>query len=131
MARINYLNSEIMNFNIDTIIPAQQQVFDSQGIHSASKSSERIQHIYDEAFHLFTKLAHPVGIVAKVEINEFNEIYFGEGKNEKNNVLIDIYPRAEHLTLFALTLGKGVSSKIESLFQENEYPTGYMLDSIA
>ncbi len=131
MARINYPNLEIMNFNINEIIPTQEKVFDSQGVNPASKFSEKIQGMYGESLHLFTTLANPVSIVAKVGMDEFEEIYCGEGKNEKDNVLMHIYPRAENLELFALTIGEEVSTKIEFLFQENEFPMGYMLDSIA
>lgn len=131
MARINCPNLEIMNFNINEILPSREKVFDSQGVNPALKISERIEEMYKESLQLFTQLAHPVGIVAEVGKDEFADIYRGEGNNEKNNILINIYPRAEHLKLFALTIGKKVSAKIELLFQENEYPTGYMLDSIA
>jgi hypothetical protein len=80
---------------------------------------------------MFTTLANPVSIVAKVGMEEFEDIYLGEGNNEKDNVLMHVYPRAENLELFALTIGEEVSTKIELLFHENEYPLGYMLDLIA
>jgi hypothetical protein len=131
MARINSLNLEIMNFNINEIIPTQEKVFASQGIPSASKISEKTLGVYVKSLHLFTELAHPVGMVTKVGIDEFADIYLGEGKNKIDSMLINIYPRAEHLNLYALTIGEEVSTKIELLFQENEYPMGYMLDSIA
>ena len=131
MVRINYPNLEIMNFKINEIIPTQEKVFDSQGVNPASKISEKIQGMYSESLHLFTKLARPAGMVAKVGMDEFADIYIGEGKNEIDNILINIYPRAENLNLFALTIGEEVSTKIELLFQENEFPMGYMLDSIA
>jgi len=120
-----------MNININDIIPNQERVFDSQGVNPASNVSEKMQDIYSESLHLFTKFAQPVAIVSNVGIDEFTDIYFGEGKNEIDNMLIKIYPRARQLSLFALTIGKEISMKIELLFQKDEFPLGYMLDSIA
>jgi hypothetical protein len=120
-----------MNFNINEIMPSREKVFDSQGVNPASKISEKMQDMYSESLHLFTKLAQPEGIIAEVNIDEFADIYYGEGKNEIDNILHNIYPRADHLKLFALTIGEEISTKINLLFQENEYPIGYMLDSIA
>ncbi len=131
MARINSLNLEIMNFNINEIIPTQQKVFESQGVNPASKISEKILDVYTKSLHVFTELAQPVSMVANVKMDEFADIYLGEGKNEIDSMLKNIYPRSEHLNLFALTIGEEVSTKIELLFQKNEYPMGYMLDSIA
>ena len=65
MTRINYLILEIMNFNINEIIPTKEKVFDSQGVNPASKISEKMQGMYTESLHLFTKLAQPAGIVAE------------------------------------------------------------------
>jgi hypothetical protein len=120
-----------MNFKIIEITPNREKVFKSQGINPASKISEKIQNMYTESLHLFTKMAKPACRVVKVEIDEFVDIYHGEGKNEIDNILLKIYPQADHLHLYALTIGEEISTKINLLFQENEYPVGYMLDSIA
>jgi hypothetical protein len=120
-----------MNININEIIPTQAAVFEAMGVNQASNNRHKLSGILSESLQLFTSLANPVNIVTKIGLDEFSEIYHGEGQNEEDNVLMHIYPRAENLELFALTLGEKVSTKIEDLFQENEYPTGYMLDSIA
>jgi len=131
MVRKNYPNLEIMDINIKDVIPNKKEVFDSQSVKPGSNTINKMQGILDESLRLFTSFANPVSLVSKVEMDDFVEIYSGEGKNEEDNVLMHIYPQAENLELFALTLGEKVSSEIEHLFQENEYPMGYMLDSIA
>lgn len=122
---------EILDFNVNDLLCTPEKVFSSQGAKPASNISERIQDIYRQSCHLFTQLAKPLAIVTNVGIDEFADIYSGEGYNEPDNILQNIYPRAEVLSLFALTIGEDISKKIELLFQENEFPLGYMLDSIA
>ena len=131
MARINYPASEIIHFNIEEILPTHEEVLNSQGIYPPSNVSDKIQDMYKASRLLFNELANPVGIVTQVEMNEFAEIYAGEGENDNDNLLRHLYPRAEQLALFALTIGEEVSTKIELLFQKNEFPVGYMLDTVA
>ena len=48
--------------------------------------------------------------------------------------LIKAYPKNDvddYLALFALTMGEEVSINIETLFQKNDFPIVYMLDTIA
>ena len=120
-----------MTINLKDIIPENTAVFESQGVNPHSKTVDKLQGILAESFDLFTSLAKPVSLVKSIEMDKFAKIYQGEGKNAKDNVLMHIYPQATNLALFALTLGEKVSTKIEDLFREHEYPMGYMLDSIA
>jgi hypothetical protein len=122
---------EIITFNINDLISTRDKVFVSQGVNPASDINEKIQEIYSLSSDLFTQLAQPVAIVSNVGIDEFADIYFGEGHNEINNILMKIYPRATYLSLFALTIGEEISTKIELLFQQNKFLLGYMLDTIA
>ena len=120
-----------MNINLNEIIPEKMEVFASQGVDPASKTVHKLQGILGESFDLFTSLAEPVSITSAIGIKDFEALYHGQGKNAGDNVLMHIYPRAENLAMFAITLGEKVSTKIEDLFAQNDYPMGYMLDSIA
>ena len=120
-----------MNININQIIPSHEDVFTSMGINPDSDSSKKLKGILHEAFQLFTSLADPVSFASKIELDKFTKLYNGEGQNDEDNVLMHIYPRSKNLELFALTLGEKVSTKIEHLFEDNDYPMGYMLDLIA
>ncbi|MCK4655215.1 MAG: hypothetical protein KAU01_12305, partial [Candidatus Cloacimonetes bacterium] len=55
----------------------------------------------------------------------------GEGTNSAETPVKRIFPKADGLALFALTMGKKVSEKIETLFKENDFALGSMLDNIA
>ena len=54
-----------------------------------------------------------------------------EGNNADDAILKEIYPEADHLSLFALTMGEKVSSIIEDFFDRNDYALAAMLDSVA
>jgi hypothetical protein len=127
MARIASQISAYMNIELDRLTPNLSMVFYDQGITSTRDISLKMKAIYQDSLDMFMELASPAAIYLQVSIEEFEEIFKGEDNNDTENVLQNIYPRAESLELFALTIGGKVSTKIESLFEENEYPLGYML----
>ena len=114
---------EKLSFSVPEITPKPERV--------SGKAESRVKAIQDQAFTLFSELARPVGILSEVSIPEFGEIFRGEGKNEVPVPLEDIFPRAERLALYALTLGEAVSSKISGLFESGDFTLGYLLDSVA
>ena len=120
-----------MNIDLEEITPSRDAVFESQGIKPGAQISAIIQSLYDEALRSFAELASPVALVHDVSKEMFADIYTGEGDNDKDSIVSNIFPRADHLRLFALTIGAEISARIESLFRENEYAVGYMLDSVA
>lgn len=123
--------NEIMNFAAEEIKPDRRAVLLCQGITSDVKISARIENILDQAMEIFLQKAQPVGIIREIPISDFANIYEGEGKNEGRTPVADIYPRAENLALFTLTMGEKVSTMIDELFKSNEFAEGCMLDSIA
>ncbi len=123
--------NEIMNFVIDEIKPDRRAVLLCQGITSEVKVSARIEDILDRAMQIFSQNAQPEGVIKEIEISEFASIYEGEGHNEDRTPVADIYPRADNLALFAVTMGEKVSAMIDGFFKSNEFAEGCMLDSIA
>jgi hypothetical protein len=77
------------------------------------------------------ELAHPAAIIQEMSQDVFKEVFKGEGNNEPDAPLASIYPRANHLALFAATLGDRLSQEITNLFASNDFARGYMLDSVA
>ncbi|MFQ6112651.1 MAG: vitamin B12 dependent-methionine synthase activation domain-containing protein, partial [bacterium] len=63
--------------------------------------------------------------------NDFQTVLRGEGQNAEDTPIAHIFPQADHLALFALTMGSDVSLKIEELFKNNDFALGSMLDSVA
>lgn len=111
--------------------PDRAEVLRGQGIPADAEVSERVSGIVEQALGLYGKLAEPSGIYAEVSPSEFAAIYEGEGLNEHPAPVEGIFPRADHLALFAVTLGEALSREIRDLFRENEPALGYMLDAVA
>jgi len=80
---------------------------------------------------LFSTNTQPAGMMSEVSKGEFELIFRGEGRNEEENPLAQIFPQADHLALFALTMGGPVSMKIEQLFKDNNFALGSILDAVA
>jgi len=122
---------QIIQISIDQIKPDPSGVFQSQGIPPGTSPPKKVKELYDSAEELFFKLAAPIGIIADISIEEFAKIYPGNGNNEPDTPLEHIFPRANHLALFAFTLGKEISREIQRQLEEKNLAKGYMLDTVA
>ena len=120
-----------VSFDPGEILPRREEVYRHQGIIDASRLRDRIHDIYLESMELFVDRAEPVGILSDVTVEEFGPIFEGEGKNAAETPLRRIYPRADHLALFALTLGADLGETVGELFDAREFALGTMLDSVA
>ncbi len=87
--------------------------------------------LFDEAFRILRETLAPRAVWQPIPRDRFLEVYAGEGLNATDTPLEHIYPRADTLCLFALTLGAEVSDAIDRLFAENDPATGYLLDLVA
>ncbi len=85
----------------------------------------------ERAIVLLSELAIPAGKLLGCSREEFSDIYHGEGNNETETPIDMIFPRADHLTLFAVTLGELVSEKISKMFDAGDFAMGAMLDAAA
>ena len=91
----------------------------------------RLERLFEQAMEHFDRLASPRGVVREIAIDEFADIYNGDGRNAPDTPLAEIYPRARKLALFAATIGDGPSDEIGTLFKREEPALGYALDVIA
>lgn len=91
----------------------------------------RLTRLFDLAMEEFDRLASPRGLLREISIEEFDDIYPGEGRNAPESPLEEIYPRAQRLALFAATVGDGPSDQIGTLFKRGDPALGYALDVIA
>ncbi len=121
----------IIEISIEKIMPERTGVLATQGIPSDVPPPHPVIKLYESAEKLFLGLVSPIGITTDITIEEFKNIYAGEGGNEAKTPLENIYPNAEALALFAFTLGKEISDEIERQFNSNNLAMGYMLDAIA
>lgn len=91
----------------------------------------RLARLFDNAMEEFDRLAAPRGLMREIPVEEFADIYGGEGWNAAATPMQEIYPKAQRLALFAATVGDGPSDQIGSLFKRGEPALGYALDVIA
>jgi hypothetical protein len=123
--------SEAVSYTVEEAAPPRAEVFLHQGIPAGAAVNARVEEIYQRASGLFFDTADCVGIVSGITKSEFVAVYAGEGGNEPETPVGEIFPRAEHLVLFAVTCGERISGKIEELFRSNDYALACMLDSVA
>jgi hypothetical protein len=117
-------------FDTEKIIPTTDSVLSSQGIPNEADASQATRGLLNQAMDQFIHSARPEGMMAEIQVAEFADIYNGEGQNAEDAPLRNIFPRAEGLALYALTMGAGISSKIESLFASNDFALGSILDTV-
>jgi hypothetical protein len=115
----------------EAIVPSETAVLRALGVPSGHDAGSRVDGVLADAMEEFRKSAEPRGTIAGVDADRFAEIYEGEGDNEVPSPLPGIFPRAEALTLFAVTVGAGISERITTLFDEGQLALGATLDAVA
>jgi hypothetical protein len=120
-----------MQFSVSDIMPQREAVLHSQGFREGVTVKKRIQDLITEALEIFSQCAQPLSLSSEVSIKEFEDIFRGAGKNAPDTPLQQIFPRADRLALYALTMGGTVSAKINECFSKNNFALGSILDSVA
>lgn len=116
---------------LNDILPDEKTILVQQGYpDDVVVNDDVIMHL-SKSFELFSTAAEPKGMVKEVSPDEFAKIIIGEGKNEPDIPLENIFPKASRLNLYAITMGNEVSSLIENYFKNNDFLLGSFLDSIA
>jgi len=124
------LNGKV-RFEPGGVLPDRRSVFAHQGIPARADVSEKIEVLHGRAEALFSECARPVGVVSELGKREFRAVFAGEGGNAADAVLGRIFPEADHLALYALTMGRRVSDRTDELFAHNDFALALMLDSVA
>lgn len=123
--------SQIIELSRTEVMPARKAILAAQGMPAGSAVPQHIADLHEAATQRLQETAAPVGILCEVTRDEFAELYQGEGRNEPRTPVGDIFPRAEHLALFAVTLGEPVSQAIGACFGARDFALGAMLDAAA
>jgi len=121
----------VLKFALESIDLQREEILLSQGIPEQAALSENFERIFKEAVKQFYDLAKPVGLTCGLDTAEFAAVFGGEGLNEKDNPVNEIFRSSSSLALFAATLGPVLSDRITGLFDCGEYAAGYMLDSVS
>jgi Vitamin B12 dependent methionine synthase, activation domain len=123
--------TESVKITTDKIIPLINDITLQQGIPKGSVIKDNIKSLIDESLTIFRTEARPSSIISEISKDEFNYIFTGEGNNENEAPLKMIYPQAEHLVIFAVTMGAEISQIVNKLFNKNDFALGSMVDTIA
>ncbi len=123
--------TETMTFTAADVVPDRETVWRYQGIPDGTAVPERIERLFTAALGMFAQAATPKGILSEITKSEFEAVYQGEGRNEPETPVGDIFPRAEGLALFAVTLGQQICTEIDSYFKANDPALACMMDSLA
>ncbi len=117
--------------NLNDIIPASKDVMNHQGIPEDSVIPDHIISLFEDAVNVFKQKAKPVAIIKNVTVDEFDDIFEGEKKNEEQAPLENIYPHSDNLFLFVNTVGSEIVDTINDHFNTKDFAPGAMLDSVA
>ncbi|MFQ5751950.1 MAG: vitamin B12 dependent-methionine synthase activation domain-containing protein [bacterium] len=123
--------SQIVPFNLADIMPAREAVLQHQGIPRGATIQNATYKLLTTAVELFRVSAQPIGLISELSLKEFETVFKGQGENADASPLVHIFPQAENLALFAVTMGGKISAKIEALFKDNDFALGAMLDAVA
>lgn len=123
--------SDIVNIPVSNIMPDTETILKAQGIDVDRDVDDRVSQAANTALKLFSDLANPVAIVSEVTADDFAPIYYGLGRNADPAPIEQIYRQADHLMLFAATVGPALTDRIRELFATNEFVLGNALDVAA
>jgi hypothetical protein len=121
----------ILDFSGVRLAPDRTAVLQHLGIPPGSAISERIEQLYASGADLFARRVVPAGIVAEIALDAFAELYRGEGRNAPAGPVAEIAPRAEHLAVFAVTLGRPIGTALRQCFEAGDLALAYMVDALA
>jgi len=116
---------------IDDVTPSISAVLNAQGVPEGVARDERITRLTQQAISIYQNLSDPVGIMMDISKIDFEAVYHGEGRNEDETPLSNIYLSSHNLALYAVTIGEDVCMEISRLFEKNDFALGSMLDSAA
>lgn len=121
----------ILEFSPTDLAPDRTAVLGHLGIPKGVALAPRIERIYADAADLLAARVSPAGVLADVNPDDFWEIYQGEGRNAPDGPVSDIFPRAEHLAVFAVTLGEQIGTALGECFAGGDFALAYTLDAMA
>ena len=121
----------VLEFQREDLAPHRDAVLERLGIPPGTVLAERTERIYAAAAGILAENAAPAGVLAGISLDEFRAVYAGEGRNAEPSPVAAISGRAEHLALFAVTLGEPVTRAVRDRLAEQDFALAYVLDAMA
>ncbi len=123
--------NRIIQLQVKDFLPESEAVFRHLGIPKGVIVQDKFHVLLEKTMEIFIGSVEPRAILAEVSVNELETIFPGEGENAQDSPLEHIFPIADHLALYALTMGENVCGRIQELFDTNEIAIASMLDAVA
>lgn len=121
----------MIGFSNHCLQPAPADVLAALGMSRDIQPAQKVADLLRRALEIFKTLSAPRVVLEPISKSEFALLYSGQGLNAPETPLGLIFPRADHLQLFAFTLGAPISREIERLFQGHDFALASMLDAVA
>jgi hypothetical protein len=122
---------KVIEFAVDEVTPVNEEILEIQGMARRQNIPARILSLMESALGIFKQLAIPMGLMADLKPADFEAIYHGNGSNAPENPVQWIFPKADALALFAVTLGAPLTEKARGLFAQGGAALGYMVEAVA
>jgi hypothetical protein len=120
-----------LTFSPAEVAPPTAGVLAQLGMPEDLPVPERLEPLFAEAGVLFAAHVAPAAVCADIPITEFASVYEGEGRNAARSPVGEIFARADHLALFAITLGQPVSDALAQCFVSRDFALASILDAMA
>ncbi len=121
----------VITIRLDEVVPPRSAILNALGIPDEQNADQKTIQLAGDSVSLYRELAVPTGVVTDISKEDFEEVYHGEGHNDGETPLGDIFRSSDSLALFAVTIGEPVSERIMRLFDDNDFPLGSALDAAA
>ena len=122
---------EILRMVARDVLPTRERLLEQSGVPPTATPRPQIEELLGKALDMLHQSAEPRGMYASISVVEFARIYQGDGRNDPETPLEAIFPAADSLALFAVTLGEPLSTHIHQLFNTQDFALGHMLDAAA
>jgi len=120
-----------VNILREDIIPSLDAVLKLQGVPDDAEINPQVMESAKKALHYFSELARPQGVIADIDLADFEKIYNGIGLNVSPGPIEKIYPKASQLAVFAATIGPDIVKAISALFEKGDFALANHLDAAA
>ena len=121
----------ILEFAPGDVGPLREAALAQMGIPAGAEVPPHVERLFESAAEIFAETATPAGLWKEITVGEFAPLYRGEGRNAVDSPLAEIFPRAERLALFAVTIGEPTSEALRRCFDAQDFALAYALDAIA
>ncbi len=122
---------KIVAIPVDEVVPSTNAVLHALGVPEETDPDRRTMRLVSDGISMYREVAEPVGILMDISVGDFELVFHGEGKNDEDAPLGNIFVSSDRLALFAATVGDEVTRRVTQLFDDNDFAIGSALDAAA